>query len=502
MIRNRVSYPEWGIVFVLVLLAALVVGVPRSSPAVGAQAVAAKKTAAGTLRVVLSGTGTYTVTRKGYRKSASATRTFRVRPGTYRIKAAGATVTPAKARVRAGKRTTVRVSFPVPQQRPTPPPTPTPTPPPSPPPAPRYDTLALGEQHSCGIDTLGRTWCWGSNSSGQLGDGGDRRDEFSPVQVTGGHVFTRVAAGTTTTCALDAAGKAWCWGSDNNGKLGDGNDDQGDEFAPVAVVGDHVFTMISVGVYRSCGIDITGAAWCWGYDGSGGLGNGDDAGNDQPAPVAVVGGHSFSSVSVGRHHTCGIDTAGAAWCWGTDALGQLGDGSDDQADHTSPVAVSGGGTYSMIAAADTNTCALDTAQRAWCWGADSRGQLGDGAPTDTRYSPGQVVGGHTFTTLSIAGLGVCAIDTGRQAWCWGWDIYGQLGDGDDDEANEPEPVAVVGDHAFTRIDIDTFHSCAIDAGGQGWCWGYDDSGELGNGNDGQVGKSAPVAVSGGMLFAQ
>ena len=175
--------------------------------------------------MVLIGTGSYTVIGKKFRKTASASKTFRVKPGRYRIKAPGASVKPAKVKVRAGKSAKVRVTFPAPPLPPPPGPVPPPVPP-TPPPAPKLNpnTITAGWWHTCGIDTTGKAWCWGWDASGQVGDGNaSQADKYTPTAVADNHTFTQLTAGSSHTCGIDTTGKAWCWGNDFYGQIGDGN---------------------------------------------------------------------------------------------------------------------------------------------------------------------------------------------------------------------------------------------------------------------------------------
>ncbi len=244
------------------LLPSAAAATPTQGTTRSAETVAKKKASKGRIKVKLTGTGSYTVSRKKYRKTAATSKTFRVKPGRYRITAPGATVQPAKVRVRKGRTAQVQVSFP----SPTPPPTPVP-PPPQPPPKPKLNpaTLASGGFHSCAIDTTGKAWCWGFDFAGQVGDGNDgQASEYSPVAVDGGHTFKHLTAGSSHTCGIAMAGKAWCWGFDFFGGLGDGDDGQGAEFSPVAVAGGLTFSHLRAGALHTCGIDTAGAAWCWG----------------------------------------------------------------------------------------------------------------------------------------------------------------------------------------------------------------------------------------------
>jgi prepilin-type N-terminal cleavage/methylation domain-containing protein len=198
-------------------------------------------------------------------------------------------------------------------------------------------------------------------------------------------------------------GRAYAWGRSNYGQLGDGN--TGNHSSPVAVTDGHSFTSISAGYTHSCGLKTDGSAYCWGDGGNGKLGDG-NTGN-HTSPVAVTGGHSFTSISGGGHHSCGIRTDGSAYCWGSGGNGRLGDGNTGN--HSSPVAVTGGHSFTSIAAGESHNCGLKSDGSAYCWGRGNYGQLGNGN-TINRSSPVAVTGGHSFTSISAGGSHTLAIE--------------------------------------------------------------------------------------------
>jgi alpha-tubulin suppressor-like RCC1 family protein len=209
------------------------------------------------------------------------------------------------------------------------------------------------------------------------------------------------------------------------------------------------FKDLSAGAYHTCGIDTTGKAWCWGYDHQGQLGDGNDGQANDFTPVPVATSLVFTSLMAGGFHTCGIDTTGKAWCWGYDFSGQLGDGDDGQAEEYGPVPVAGSLTFRALTAGSSHTCGLDPTGKAWCWGGDHYGQLGDGNDGQaSEYAPAAVASGLPFTTLSAGDYHICGVTTSSKASCWGYDAYGQVGDGDDGQADEYAPVPVAGDHTF------------------------------------------------------
>ena len=205
------------------------------------------------------------------------------------------------------------------------------------------------------------------------------------------------------------------------------------------------WTSVRVGAYHVCGLGIDDSAYCWGNNFDGQLGNGTAIGSK--VPVQVVGGPTnWAEVSVGLYHTCGIGADDSAYCWGSNSRGALGDGTAD--DSTVPVHVLPGanssGTWQSIITGSYFTCGIGGDDSAYCWGADSNGQLGDGGTMTDQSTPVRVAlpAGVTVRMLSADAYSdhVCALSTDDTAYCWGSGSSGQLGDGT--AANSPVPVPV------------------------------------------------------------
>ncbi|MCB1012856.1 MAG: hypothetical protein KDB15_14415 [Microthrixaceae bacterium] len=199
----------------------------------------------------------------------------------------------------------------------------------------------------------------------------------------------------------------------------------------------------------------------------------------------------WASVAAGTAHTCALTTAGAVKCWGKNSYGQLGNGSDDYTSNV-PVDVTGLNTgVTAIAAGDTFTCAV-AAGAAKCWGINSRGQLGNGSDDYTSNVPVDVTGLNTgVTAIATGGNHACAVVNGATK-CWGMNSYGQLGNGSDDYTSNV-PVDVTGlDTGVTAIATGADHSCAV-ASGAAWCWGFNGYGQLGNGSDDYT-SNVPVNI--------
>ena len=365
-----------------------------------------------------------------------------------------------------------------------------------------FTSLVAGWFHTCGLVSGGTAYCWGWNEYGQLGDGTSGYGTYrtAPVAVSGGLSFTALAAGQQHTCGLVAGGTAYCWGYNNYGQIGDGTSGI-NRTAPVAVSGGRTFTALVVGSSHTCGLATGGTAYCWGYNGLGQVGDG-TIGTYSLVPVAVSGGRTYTALVAGDMHACGLATGGTAYCWGYNGLGQVGDGTTVQ--KLAPVAVSGGRTFTALVAGEGHTCGLVSGGTTYCWGSNAWGQIGDGTVGTYRTAPVAVSGGRTFTSLVAGALHTCGLVAGGTAYCWGYNNYGQIGDGTsgvngDSSANRTTPVAVSGGLTFTALVAGGRHTCGLVLGGYAYCWGFNQYGQLGDETTGNI-RKAPVAVSGGLTY--
>jgi len=261
-----------------------------------------------------------------------------------------------------------------------------------------FRSLSVGSSNTCGLTTGGTAYCWGDNFYGQLGDGTTVNIRTTPVQVSGGLTFQMLSVGWHA-CGLTADGSAYCWGGNSYGELGDSSTTN--RASPVRVVGSLSFEAISAGHYHTCAVTTGGAAYCWGRNSSGQVGDGTKT--DRLSPAAAAGGLTLQALTAGYAHTCGLTAVGSAYCWGANFTGQLGDGTQDE--HTSPVAVTGDLTFrALSASANYHTCGLTTLGAAYCWGDNGYGQLGDGTTVPFWEHPVPVVGGLTFLTPPSARL--------------------------------------------------------------------------------------------------
>lgn len=353
-------------------------------------------------------------------------------------------------------------------------------------------TVDVGGTQACAAGADGAASCWGSNYFGQLGNGtlaGPGETFPRPLPVAGGVRLAQLALGDFHSCALDAAGAAWCWGDNSWGRLGNG-DPAGVSPVPTRVVARTPWRRIGAGGDHTCAIDEAAAAWCWGFGGSGQLGTGSTA--FQPLPERVLGDATFDGIYPALWHSCALGTDGAAWCWGANDFGQLGNGKVSLgAVTTTPSRVSGKLRLTAMDSRVSHACGLTATGEAWCWGRNDFGQAAvAGGESVTR--PARVAG-PAFTAVATGAHHSCALAADGRAWCWGNNDWGQLGD--NTLASRATPAPVSGTLRFTSLAAGNNVTCGTTMAGEAWCWGSSHFGMLGNGQDGWDTISAvPVRV--------
>jgi len=289
----------------------------------------------------------------------------------------------------------------------------------------RWRSISVGNRNLCGIDDAGAAWCLGQNPTGQLGNGSTAdRLLSSPVRVVGGLVFSAISVGAHS-CGIAASGEGWCWGQGDYGQLG--NDSNQNRAVPVQVAGELKFRSISAGLLHSCGVTTDGRAWCWGSNELAPLGVGSTR-LVVHMPAAVASMVRFEAIRAAYRHTCALATGGGVWCWGVNETGELGDGSTK--DRETPMRVAGEQRFKRLATASpsSHSCALTLDGAAYCWGFNADGQLGNGGTTDS-LRPVAVAGGQKFVSISTGRFHTCAVTFDDAVWCWGGGRFDGLGTG-------------------------------------------------------------------------
>lgn len=351
-----------------------------------------------------------------------------------------------------------------------------------------WSSATAGEFETCGLSRTGEAWCWGSPDGYYGSPDPDSLPERSAVPrfVPGGHRFSSISSGSLPTCALDDNGAAYCWGSNLTGEVGDGS--YLAKLGPAPVAGGYHWSHLAAGGSHVCAITTTHQAYCWGNQFRGALGNGLASGTS-PTPTAVAGEIAFAAIAAGSGTTCALDLTGAAYCWGVGDNGLLGDSQPPKTgtESTVPVQVVGGLKFSSIVVGGTQVCAIAIDATAYCWGYGS--ELGNGT-SGASSVPVPVAGGHFWSRLSAGVVHTCGVTLDGAVYCWGNGIYGAFGNGFTGVALSPVRVAEPGH--FQKIVAGGYHTCGLTAKGIMWCWGRGTNGQLG---DGQFeNRMAPVQV--------
>ena len=338
--------------------------------------------------------------------------------------------------------------------------------------------IGAGAQFSCALLADGTAQCWGLNSSGQLGNNSlvDAKVPVGVTGVAGGSAMTALAAGAHHECGLLADSTVECWGDNEEGQLGNGT--VADSRVPVHVIGVTGAIAVDVGRHFSCALLVDGTIDCWGYNLFGELGRG-TIGDQATIAAPVVGLGGVTALASGDHHTCAVTVAGTVACWGWNLHGELAIGAGGASG--SPIAVAGLTGVTATAAEDFDSCALLANGTAECWGYNAFGELGNNTTTDSS-TPGPVLNlsGVTMLAMKTDSATACAVLVDGTLQCWGYNGYGELGRGVVTGVSVT-PGAVTGLSGVVGVTLGDFQTCALLFDGTVRCWGYNAFGQLGNG---------------------
>jgi alpha-tubulin suppressor-like RCC1 family protein len=331
--------------------------------------------------------------------------------------------------------------------------------------------VSAGGSHTCATRRLGALVCWGLNIEGQVGDV-STMSRSTPVEVSTGIEVDELSLGFRHTCIMTVGRNVMCWGGNADGQLGLGDNDR--RTAPVAISGLNGVVSLSAGSNHTCVAISDGTVRCWGSNTSGQLGDMTTSPRNRATGVGIT---EVEQVALGGAFSCARRRDGSVWCWGDNSRGQIGraPGGIDR----EPVRVDGVSDAMAIAAGGAHVCALRATGQVVCWGANAQGQLGVGS-TDPVGGVALVAGLGDVEILALGGEHSCALETSGRVACWGSNELGQLGIGIAEPRTQPEYIAPIGTR-IVSIEAGVAHTCAVDATGAVWCWGFNDHGQLGTG---------------------
>ena len=329
---------------------------------------------------------------------------------------------------------------------------------------------SIGEGHACAVKTNGDLFCFGANDYGQIGNG--TTTDF-PITSVGGSTpiltgVSKVLCGKYHSCALKTNGAVSCWGNNDYGQVG--NNSTSHVTSPIEVLTG--VSKLFVGNYISCAVKTDNSLWCWGRNDYGQTGDGTLVSVKTPKEIA----QNVSSVDFGRFHTCMLSTSNTLYCWGRNNFGQIGNNDSTLATvrNTTTSILTNVTNFSLSREVDT-TCAISNS-KAYCWGRNSLGQVGNGTHDD-QISPYEVIssGASSISTSYHA----CALMTSGAVKCWGNNAFGEIGNGTYEEEvlvpYQPISSGVVG------VTVGESHTCTRMSDNTMYCWGLNSHGELGLG---------------------
>jgi alpha-tubulin suppressor-like RCC1 family protein len=387
-----------------------------------------------------------------------------------------------------------------------------------------WRSVRIGTYHVCGIKTDNTLYCWGVNNNGQIGNGTSGTNVLYPAQVSGAWSDVRMQddpnPGPGQTCGIKIDGSMYCWGSNEN--LQGGYPTTGSSNVPRAVTFGGTWDSLAVGTYSACAIKAADkTVWCWGKDDQGERGDGGGDGGSSAIAVQESSGASWRLITGGGEYAgsqtfCGIKADDTGWCWGNNDNGQVGDNTSGTA-RFSPTALSVTGvtTWKTISSGDPVACGIKTDGTLWCWGSNEFGTTGNGvvggAGAKTKLPTAvSTTGVTTWKSVSAGSYTACGIKTDDTGWCWGYGNEGNIGDGA--PTNRGNPYEFLPGAKWKMINAGSWPACGIMLNGTLWCWGENEYGGQGIGHTNQtnipnyvVGSavtacSSPTGAQGDLLF--
>lgn len=359
-----------------------------------------------------------------------------------------------------------------------------------------YTEVSLGTVHSCAIGTDNALRCWGEGDFYRLGTGATT-DLSSPAIIDSGVSYVSIGAGDENTCAVTSSNALKCWGRNNTyGLAGIGNFSTW-AMTPQTVFSGYLFYKVKLGLYHACAEGPSHAILCWGSNEQGQLGDNLLSLNKTPQ---LFSGTTLSNIVMSKgyispgNQICGIMTDSSLWCGGNNTYGTVGDGTNT--DRSRALMIDYPTSYSKVATAgDSHSCGITSNGVLKCWGSNVYGQIGDGSIT-SRTTPTISDTGTNYSEISVGVGHTCGITSTGALKCWGYNMYGQLGNAS--TGNQTSPALIDSGTTYSKISLGSYHSCGVTSGGVLKCWGYNNYGQVGDAST--TNRNSPTIIDSGTVY--
>lgn len=339
-------------------------------------------------------------------------------------------------------------------------------------------SASLGWAHSAAITEDGSLYCWGSNWYQQAGNGSEAEAQTEPVKVL--EQVSSVSLGDNHSAAVTEDGSLYCWGYNEYGQVGNGT--TVNQSTPVKVL-ENVSSVL-LGYESSMALTENGDLYCWGHNHVGQVGNGSEA-EIQTEPVKVMENVSSAAASLDSYHRAALTENGDLYCWGYNNYGQVGNGEINQQQST-PVKVME--NVLSVSLGSRHTAAITEDGSLYCWGDNQHRQIGSGSEENTQADPVKVM--ENAASVSLEDSSSAAVNQSGDLYCWGYNYYGQVGN--DTTQTQPIPVKVM--ENVSSVSLGDERSTAITKTGALYSWGYNKHGVVGNGSD--ANQHTPIKILG------